>query len=137
MGSIRIGLVADPAAPTDIAQSMTDLSPLHGTEAWDITVVTEPFTTGSEDVQTAVGRLQDQARQRKWDLVVGLTELPLHDHEGRHLLVETHPDRRTAVLSLPALGGLRMHARARRAVRTLVSGMLEPSADDEHRVALP
>ena len=116
---------------------MTDLSPLDGGDTWDITVVSEPFTTGSEDVETAVGRLQDQARQRNWDLVVGLTELPLHDHEGRHLLVETDPEQRTAVLSLPALGGFRMHARARRAVRSLVSGMADPNTKDEHRVALP
>ncbi len=105
--------------------------------AWDITIVSQPFTTGSEDVETAMGRLHDQARQRNWDLVVGLTELPLHDHEGRHLLVQTDRARRTAVLSLPALGGIRMHARARRAVGSLVSSMADPNATDEHRVALP
>lgn len=116
---------------------MSDLSPLDG-GGWDITVVSQPFTTGSEDVGTAMGRLQDQARDHDWDLVVGLTELPLHDHEGRHLLVEIDPERRTAVLPLPALGGLRMHARSRRAVRSLLSTMLEPSTDeDEHRVVLP
>jgi hypothetical protein len=134
---IRVGLVADPAAPTAIARSMTDMGPLDGSAAWDITIVSEPFTTGSEDVETAVRRLQDQARQRDWDLVVGLTELPLHDHEGRHLLVHTDPEQRTAVLSLPALGAIRMHARARRAVRSLVSGMAEPNAKDEHHVTLP
>jgi len=96
MEPIRVGLVADPAAPTAIARGMTDLRPLDGSDAWDITVISEPFTTGSEDVETAVRRLQDQARQRNWDLVVGLTELPLHDHEGRHLLVETDPAQRTA-----------------------------------------
>jgi hypothetical protein len=116
---------------------MTDLSSLDGSDGWDITVVSEPFTTGSEDIDTAVGRLQDQARQRNWDLVVGLTELPLHDHEGRPLLVQIDPQRRTAVLSLPALGGLRMHARTRRAVRSLVSGMAAPNTEAEHRVALP
>src|SRR4051794_27925178 len=137
MGSIRVGLVADPAAPTDIARSVTDLSPVDGSDGWDVDVVSEPFTTGSEDVETAVGRLQDHARRRNWDLVVGLTELPLHDHEGRHLLVQTDPEQRTAVLSLPALGGMRMHARARRAVRSLVSGMADPNAKDENRVALP
>jgi hypothetical protein len=137
MEPIRVGLVADPAAPTEIAKGMTDLSPLHGSGTWEITVVSEPFTTGSEDVKTAVGRLQDQARQRDWDLVVGLTELPLHDHEGRHLLVETDTERRTAVLSLPALGALRVHARARRAVQSQVSAMADPDADHEHRVALP
>ena len=115
---------------------MTDLSPNGGSDGWDITVVSEPFTTGSEDVGTAVGRLQDLARQRNWDLVVGLTELPLHDREGRHLLVETDPEQRTAVLSLPALGGFRLHARARRAVRSLVSGMADPNTN-AHRVTLP
>ena len=65
MEPIRVGLVADPAAPTEIARRMADLSPLDGSSAWDITVVSEPFTTGSEDVGSAVGRLQDQARQRE------------------------------------------------------------------------
>ena len=116
---------------------MSDLNPPDHGEVWDITVVSEPFTTGSEDVGIAVGRLQARAREQDWDLVVGLTELPLHDHEGRHLLVQTDPEQRTAVLSLPALGGLRMHSRARRAVRSLVSGMANPEADEGHRVALP
>jgi hypothetical protein len=100
--------------------------------------VSEPFTTGSEDVETAMGRLQDRARERDWDLVVGLTELPLHDDEGRHLLVLTDPEQRTAVLSLPALGGIRMHAQSRRAVRSLLSTMTEPGTEGgEHRVVLP
>jgi hypothetical protein len=98
MEPIRVGLVADPAAPTEIARHMTDLGPLDGSGGWDITVVSEPFTTGSEDVGAAVGRLQDRAREQDWDLVVGLTELPLHDHEGRHLLVETDVEQRIAVL---------------------------------------
>ena len=132
-----MGLVADPAAPTEIARGMTDLSPVDDSDSWDVCVVSAPFTTGSEDVATAMGRLQDQARQREWDVVIGLTELPLHDHEGRHLLVETDQQQRTAVLSLPALGGLRMHSRARRAVHSLVSGMTDPGAKDEHHAALP
>ena len=137
MESIRVGLVADPAAPTEIARRMTDLRPLDSSDTWDVTVVSEPFTTASEDVETAMDRLQDQARQQNWDVVVGLTELPLHDHEGSHLLFETDAQGRTAVLSLPALGGLRMHSRARREVRSLVSGMSAPDGEDEDRVALP
>jgi hypothetical protein len=138
MERTRIGLVADPAAPADIAHRLTDLRPADGQDTWDITVVTEPFTIGSEDVGAAVERLQDHGRRRGWDLVVGLTELPLHDHDGRHLLVETDPDQRAAVLSLPALGGLRMHARARHAVRSLLAGMADPDGnDDEGRVPLP
>src|SRR4051794_13545231 len=121
MKPIRVGLVADPAKPTEIARPMSDLGPPVGEDraAWDIDVVSEPFTIGSEDVHTAIGRLEEQARRREWDLVVGLTELPLRDDDGRYLLIKADPRRRTAVLSLPALGGLRMHTRTRHAVRAL------------------
>jgi hypothetical protein len=139
MKPIHVGLVADPASPTEIARPMSDLTPPDGEDgaAWDIDVVSEPFTTGSEDVGTAIGRLDEQARRRGWDLVVGLTDLPLRDDDGRYLLVKIDPRRRTAVLSLPALGGLRMRARSRHAVHTLVSGMTDPTSPDEHRVPLP
>src|SRR4051794_6659908 len=110
MKPIRVGLVADPASPTKIAHRISDLEAPRGDGhgSWDIEVVSAPFTHGSEDVDTAVGRLRDQARQHEWDLVVGLTELPLRDDDGRYLLVETDSRRGTAVLSLPALGGFRV-----------------------------
>jgi hypothetical protein len=138
MEPIHVGLLADPASPTEIARRLTDLHPPDGgrRDAWDIKVVSEPFTIGCEDVDTALKRLGDAARQQEWDLVVGLTELPLRDDDGRYLLVRTDPQGRSAVLSLPALGGLRMHARARHAVRVLVRGMTDPSAQVEHRVPL-
>jgi hypothetical protein len=90
----------------------------------------------SEDVDTAMARLREQGHQREWDLVIGLTELPLRADDGRYLLVETDPQRRTAVLSLPALGGLRMHARTRHAVRALISGMADSTSPHKHRVPL-
>jgi hypothetical protein len=139
MKPITVGLVADPAKPTQIARRMSDLHPPGGEDrdAWDIEIVSEPFAMGSEDVDTAVARLQEHSREQEWDVVVGLTELPLCDGDGRYLLIETDPQRRTAVLSLPALGGLRTHSRARHAVRELVSGMADSSSEDEHRVPLP
>jgi uncharacterized membrane protein len=139
MKPIHVGLVADPASPTQMAHRIKDLDPPKGEhhDTWDIEVVSEPFTTGCEDVDTALERLGDQAHQREWDLVVGLTELPLRDDDGRYLLVDADPRQRTAVLSLPALGGLRMQARTRHAVRTLVGGMTDDTSEDEHRVRLP
>jgi hypothetical protein len=139
MDPIRIGLVADPASPTKIARRMSALTPPDGDDrrAWDIEVVSEPFTTGSEDVETALGRLGDHAGEHEWDLVVGLTELPLRGDDGRYLLVQADPARHRAVLSLPALGGLRVHARTRHALRTLVTGLADPSSQNDHRVPLP
>ncbi|MDQ0851645.1 hypothetical protein QFZ65_003583 [Arthrobacter sp. B3I9] len=128
MKRIQVGLVADPASPTEIACLLSDLEPLNGEdrEGWDIEVVSEPFTVGSEDVETAMARLREHAGQHEWDIVIGLTELPFRgEHDGRYLLVKTDPQQRTAVLSLPALGGFGIRSRARHAVRALVSGMAE------------
>jgi hypothetical protein len=118
---------------------MTALGPAAGDDRapWAIEVVSEPFTTGSEDVAAAVTRLGDRAREREWDLVVGLTELPLRADDGRYLLAQTDSERGRAVLSLPALGGLRMRARIRHALRELVDGMSDPSSENEKRVLLP
>jgi hypothetical protein len=123
---IRVGLVADPASPTEIARLLSDLEPPSGEdrEGWDIEIVSEPFAMDSEDVETALARLRDHARQHEWDIVIGLTELPFRDgDDGRYLLAETDPRQRTAVLSLPALGGFGMRVRAEQAVRALVSGL--------------
>jgi len=139
MRPVHVGLVADPAKPTEIARHFGDPdSPdARKRQDWDIEVVSEPFTLGSEDVDTALSRLGDRADERRWDVVVGLTELPLRDGDGRYLLIETDPQQRTAVLSLPALAGLRMHQRSRHALRELISGMADPASEGDRRVPLP
>jgi hypothetical protein len=136
-GSVRVGLVADPAAPSVVARRMADLeSPDRDGPAWDVEVVSEPFTLECEDVATAVARLRDHASEHGWDVVVGLTELPLRDDEGTYLLVETDKGARAAVLSLPALGGVRVHARTRGALSRLVDGMAGSDDGDRHRVPM-
>ncbi|NQX13744.1 hypothetical protein HQQ80_19115 [Microbacteriaceae bacterium VKM Ac-2855] len=139
MEPIRVGLVADPASPTAVARRMTDLAPTDRAERgdWSIQLVSEPFTAGSEDVETALKRLRAHGSESDWDLVVGVTELPLRDDDGRYLLAVIDPQRRTAVLSLPALGGFRVQSRARHAVRDLVSGMADETSPEERRLPLP
>jgi hypothetical protein len=138
MRTLRIGLVAEPAAPTAVARRLSGLGPTGSDDGWEVDVESEAFTTGSEEVDDAVARLRERARDQDWDLVVGLTELPLHDQDGRHLLVQTDREQRVAVLSLPALGGLNLRARADRALRSLVDTMADSSTEDgQHRVVLP
>ncbi|NYG07967.1 hypothetical protein BJ986_002454 [Phycicoccus badiiscoriae] len=139
MERLRVGLVADPAKPSEIAHRIRDAHAPdhHDGLAWEIDVVSTPFTAASEDVDTALERLRDQAAEHRWDLVVGITELPLRDAEGRYLLIETDAQQRTAVLSLPALGGVRLHHRSRHAVRQLLSSMTDPTGEKDCRVLLP
>ena len=67
MDANQVGLVADPAAPTEIARRMSDLQ-RPGDEdggAWDLEVVSEPFTIGCEEVDPALRRLEDEARKHE------------------------------------------------------------------------
>jgi hypothetical protein len=133
MSAPQVGIVADPAKPAEVARRF-QAGEHRG--SWDVQVVDEPFTLGYEDVDTALSRLSDQARDHGWDVVVGITELPLRDDDGHYLLVETDAAQRAAVLSLPALAGLRLHRRSRRALHQLVSGMVDDSGAPDRRVAL-
>lgn len=139
MEPIRVGLVADPASPTAVARRMTGVGPMLDADGdgWVVELVSEPFTLGSEDVDVALERLRARADENRWDLVIGVTELPLRDDDGRYLLAAMDPQRHSAVLSLPALGGFRVQTRARRAVRGLVNDMAVPATPDEQRLPLP
>ncbi|MFE1378070.1 hypothetical protein ACFW6S_03795 [Streptomyces sp. NPDC058740] len=123
-----VALLADPDAPTEIARRMA--RSLSGRLAdksgqgrrFDVEVVSEPFTAGTEDPRTLMRRIKDRASAEDWDIVVGLTDLPLHSH-GRRLVVDLSHEHGSALLSLPSLGALRLQARARRVVEEAVLGL--------------
>ncbi|WST00975.1 hypothetical protein OG448_02375 [Streptomyces sp. NBC_01171] len=132
-GVTVVALLADPDAPTEIAQRMARALPArlaeksgHG-RRFDVQVVSEPFTAGTEDPPTLMRRIMDRARTENWDIVVALTDLPLHSH-GRKLVVALDHEHGLALLSLPPLGGLRLQTRARQAVEEAVLSLAGPRA---------
>ncbi|CAL9674225.1 hypothetical protein SUDANB1_07717 [Streptomyces sp. enrichment culture] len=133
-GVTVVALLADPDAPTEIAQRMARtlsarLADKSGQgRRFDVEVVSEPFTSGTEDPPTLMRRIMDRGRAENWDIVVALTDLPLHSH-GRKLAVNLNHEHGLALLSLPSLGGLRLQTRARRAVEEAVLGMAGPQTD--------
>ncbi len=132
-GVTVVALLADPDAPTEIAQRMARVLPDRLADRWgggrrfDVEVVSEPFTAGTEDLSTLMRRIMDRGSEETWDIVVALTDLPLHSH-GRKLVVNLSHEHGLALLSLPSLGGLRLQARARRAVEEAVLSLAGPRA---------
>ncbi|WP_445045357.1 hypothetical protein [Streptomyces sp. SAS_272] len=126
-----VALLADPDAPTEIAQRMArTLSARLADKSdqgqrFDVEVVSEPFTSGTEDPPTLMRRIMDRGSAENWDIVVALTDLPLHS-QGRRLAVNLNHAHGLALLSLPSLGGLRLQTRARRAVEEAVLGLAGP-----------
>ncbi|MFF3886141.1 hypothetical protein [Streptomyces sp. NPDC001914] len=128
-----MALLADPDAPTDIAQRMARTLPDRLTDRsgrgqrFDVEVVSEPFTSGTEDLSTLMHRIMDRGSEGNWDVVVALTDLPLYSH-GRKLVVDLSHVHGLALLSLPALGGFRLQTRARQAVEEAVLSLAGPQA---------
>ncbi|MFE3031754.1 hypothetical protein ACFXKY_08885 [Streptomyces canus] len=122
-------LLADPDTPTEIARRMARTLPDRLADKWgqgrrfEVQVVSEPFTAGTEDLPTLMRRLLDRGRAEDWDIIVALTDLPLHSH-GHKLVVDLSHEHGLALLSLPTLGGLRLQTRARRAVEEAVLGLV-------------
>ncbi|MFI1837196.1 hypothetical protein [Streptomyces olivaceoviridis] len=81
-----MALLADPDAPTEIAQRMAQMLPDRLADRsgqgrrFDVEVVSEPFTAGTEDLSTLTRRIKDRGSGEHWDVVVALTDLPLHSH---------------------------------------------------------
>ncbi len=136
-----VALLADPDAPTEIAQHMARMLPARLADRsdqerrFDVEVVSEPFSAGTEDLSTLTRRIMDRGRAERWDLVVALTDLPVHSH-GRKLVVDLSHDHGLALISLPSLGGLRFERRALRAVEEAVlslAGARAAGADQSAR----
>ncbi|MEV5932768.1 hypothetical protein AB0L56_08440 [Streptomyces sp. NPDC052079] len=145
-GATVVALLADPDAPTEVAQRIARrlpdrLAKKSGEERqFDVTVVSEPITAGAaEDPPTVMRRIMERANGEDWDIVVALTDLPLHSH-GRKLVVDLSYEYSLALLSLPSLGGWRQETRALRAVEKAVlslAGRRDAEAEEETRGAPP
>ncbi|MFD5629003.1 hypothetical protein [Streptomyces sp. NPDC127072] len=126
-----VALLADPDAPTEVARRMARVLPARLADKagqgrrFDVEVVSEPFTAGTEDLSTLMDRIMDRASAEDWDIVVALTDLPMHSH-GRKLVVNLNQEHGLALLSLPTLGGFRLQKRARRAVEEAVFALAGP-----------
>ncbi|MFF2189868.1 hypothetical protein [Streptomyces sp. NPDC058155] len=130
-GVTVVALLADPDAPTEIAKRLARALPARLADKsgqgqrFDVEVVSEPFTAGAEDPPTLMRRIIDRGSAENWDIVVALTDLPLHS-QGRKLVANLTHARGFALLSLPSLGGFRLQTRARRAVEEAVLGLVGP-----------
>ncbi|MEU8788238.1 hypothetical protein [Streptomyces sp. NPDC048643] len=132
-GVTVVALLADPDAPTEIARRMARMLPARLADKagkgrrFEVKVASEPFTAECEDPSTLMGRIMGRANEEGWDIVVALTDLPLHA-QGRKLVINVDHVHGLALLSLPALGGFRLRTKARRAVEETVIALAEPRA---------
>jgi hypothetical protein len=122
---IVLGLVGDPGAAFSLASELADagleseLSDRLPGARWCIETVegrlVQPPATDAEIVKAARRMLLDKG----WDVVVYLTDLPLHV-EQRPVVAHANPVRNVAIVSVPALGAMGARHRIREVIGRLL-----------------
>src|SRR5690606_10166203 len=76
-GVTVVALLADPDTPTEIAERMARRLPDRLSRKsdkgrrFDVRVVSEPVTAGSEDPPTVMRRIRERANAEDWDVEIG------------------------------------------------------------------
>jgi hypothetical protein len=141
---IVLGLVADPGAAFALARELADTE-LHREldqrlpgARWCIEILehrlVQPPATDAQIVTSARKMLLEKG----WDVVICLTDLPLHI-EQRPVVAHANPVRNVAIVSVPALGPMGARHRVRetivRLLVRLIAGSIELHGPTTHRVA--
>jgi hypothetical protein len=131
---IVLGIVGDPGAAAALARELAD-NELHCEldqrlpgARWCVEVMegrlVQPPATDAEIVKAARKTLLDKG----WDVVICLTDLPLHV-EQRPVLAHANPVRNVAIVSVPALGAMGARSRIRETIVRLLVRLIAGSAE--------
>ncbi|MGW5454266.1 hypothetical protein [Nocardia sp. NPDC003979] len=128
MTEVTIGVLADPDLATRLARSLRDdlpdeLARVVGEQVeWRVLVNDDPFEAMYPDSVHLIDKAREYVRETTWDLALCVTDLPLRD--GRSVLVaDIDPANQVALISLPALGGLRLRQRLRELAVRIVEAL--------------
>lgn len=125
---VVIGVLAVPGLAQDLGRSLEDRLPdalreRHSEVDWKVEFDDESL---SEEL-TSVRELKKDARERMraegWDMAVVLTDVPLRSGR-RPVTAHASAHLRVGLVSVPALGAVRLEERVEDAVLNLVDGML-------------
>jgi hypothetical protein len=131
---IVLGIVGDPGAAFALARELADTE-LHCEldhrlpgARWCVEVMegrlVQPPATDAEIVKAARKILLDKG----WDVVICLTDLPLHI-EQRPVVAHANPVRNVAIVSVPALGAMGARHRIRETIVRLLVRLIAGSAE--------
>jgi hypothetical protein len=124
--SVILGVLAAPGLAQDLATDVEErladeLRERHPDADWKVEVEDEP--PDSRTVRELKETAREQMREHGWAIAVVLTDLPLLSGR-RPVTAHASAQRRVAVVSVPALGPVRLEERVVRAIVNSVDGVL-------------
>jgi hypothetical protein len=124
---VRVGLLADPGPPTDVAAALVpELAGVLSAQVDDATdwvVSTESHEIPLDDrgLVPLESLSQEHRERQEWDVVIAVTDLPRR--VGTPVAAVLSARARCGMISLPGLGAVGVHRRARQAVVHLLQAL--------------
>jgi hypothetical protein len=126
--TVELGIVSAPGASLEHAEQLADdLPPALGSRLgdyeWRVSVHEADPAEPSADTDELFGALRRRLVDERWELAVGLTELPLRSRR-QPVTAQANPQYGVGLVSLPALGGVKVRERLRDAAERVVEGIV-------------
>ena len=137
---VRLGVVADPGAPSDIAQRLPGVLPDLLSERvsqavdWEVHVVREALPLDAHGVLPLLAEAGRRKPEAGWDMLVYLTDLPRR-LATQPVVADLSTRDAICLISLPALGGLRLRHHVTRTLVYLVDRMHHAGSTEPAREA--
>lgn len=124
---VVVGILADPDLPARLADDLGQTLPAAlerriARGEWQTEVLCDPFEAMHPDYDHVLDKAGRHVRNTQWDLALCLTDLPVRDG-GDVVVAMVDTRHRVALISLPALGGLRLRHRLRELALAAVAAL--------------
>jgi hypothetical protein len=129
-----LGLLAAPGWPAEAAEALAEDLPerladrVSDAVSWRVPVRTDPAVADMSRGVEAIDFARARLLREDWDMAVCITDVPLRIGT-RPVIADASATHGVALISLPALGAVQTHRRARDAVIRLVDGLVGESLE--------
>lgn len=136
MEQIRIGLIAAPELPQEIANEIVNQLPdifskdIDRNVEWKVEIVVDPLTGAAETHKEIIDEAMDIKREYSWEFAVCLTDLPLFS-EKDIVLSDINFQLNIARISLPAFGFTPMRSRVKKTIIQIIRELYNQGMNDE------
>jgi hypothetical protein len=117
-GCVTLGLIPAPDIPETMARELAPQLPkllenrVDGDVSWEVPVLVDPLTGTDREAPEILDVCRERMLGEGWDLAICLTDLPVY-RDGTLVAADVSAKRGVAGLSLPAMGAMRLHPKAR------------------------
>ena len=135
--TIRVGLVAAPELPAQVADELAEQLPglldRHHDGHWSVALADEPLLAGRQGLDEILDAGSQARSAEGWDAAICFTDVPLRDGT-RPLVAAVDRRDKVAVLNIPAFGATLLKPRVREAALALIADIARETLDGPDRL---